>query len=337
MRLGPGPVFVYEWLTTSRRWQLYAMRAAFVCAILAGMLFVSRIQDRTTTAGSRASLQALASYGQTLYLTVISIELTIILLVAPAATAGAVCLDKMRGTLDHVLTTDLSNAEIVLGKLGVRLVPVLGLVACVLPIMALAGLLGGIDPTALFGSFLAATACAVLGCSLALTLSIWGRKTHEVLIITYLLIILWLFNPFLLTTIVNSTSAPSLRFSAPVLWDWIDSTNPYYLAWAPYRKPGSVGLTNYVVFLGFCLGLSGMLAVLATCRIRAVVQNQAGRSQAGRGRRLFAVRLPAVPWQNWLPGPSLDGNPVFWREWCRSKPSPFMRLTWTLYEALGVA
>ena len=58
---------------------------------------------------------------------------------APAATAGAVCLDKMRGTLDHMLATDLSNAEIVLGKLGVRLVPVLGLVACVLPIMALGG------------------------------------------------------------------------------------------------------------------------------------------------------------------------------------------------------
>ena len=29
-RLGPGPVFVYEWLTTTRRWQLYALRAGFV-------------------------------------------------------------------------------------------------------------------------------------------------------------------------------------------------------------------------------------------------------------------------------------------------------------------
>ena len=205
-RLGPGPVFVYEWLTTSRRWQLYALRAAFVCAILAGMIFISRIQQRPIPAGPNVSLQELASYGQTLYLTVISIELTIVLLVAPAATAGAVCLDKMRGTLDHMLATDLSNGEIVLGKLGVRLVPVLGLVACVLPIMALAGLLGGIDPNALFGSFLAAIGCAVLGCSLALTLSVWGRKTHEVLMITYLIIILWLFSPFLLATIFNATA-----------------------------------------------------------------------------------------------------------------------------------
>ena len=39
-RLGPGPVFVYEWLTTSRRWQLYALRALFVGAILIGLAFI---------------------------------------------------------------------------------------------------------------------------------------------------------------------------------------------------------------------------------------------------------------------------------------------------------
>ena len=251
--LAPDRSLIYEWLTTSRRWQLYAVRAAFVAVILAGMILTSRADHSSAPSGTYVSLQELARYGQTLYLTIISIELTIILLVAPAATAGAVCLDKMRGTLDHMLTTDLSNAEIVLGKLGVRLVPVLSLVACVLPIMALSGLLGGIDPTALFGSFLAAIACAVLGCSLALTLSVWGRKTHEVLMMTYLLIIFWLFSPFLLTTLLYSTGVSNLRFAAPALLDWLEYANPYYLAWAPYRKPGSVGLTTYLVFLGSCL------------------------------------------------------------------------------------
>ena len=59
--------------------------------------------------------------------------------------AGAGCLDKARGTLDHMLTTDLSNAEIVLGKLAARLVPTLTLVLCALPVQFLASLLGGID------------------------------------------------------------------------------------------------------------------------------------------------------------------------------------------------
>ena len=135
--------------------------------------------------------------GEQTYRTFVVIELTLVLLVAPAVTAGAVCLDKARGTLDHMLATDLSNAEIVLGKLAVRLIPVLGLIACTLPVTALTGLLGGIDPLAMVGSFLVAIGCAVLGCSLAMTLSVYGRKTHEVLIMTYMILFVWLMAPVL--------------------------------------------------------------------------------------------------------------------------------------------
>ncbi len=155
-------MFVYEWLTSARRWQPYALRAVFVTAILLGLLLVQ--MDRSLPdRGSPVSLRDLALIGRRTYRTIVEIELALILLVAPAATAGAVCLDKARGTLDHMLVTDLSNAEIVLGKLGVRLIPVLGLVACTLPVLALSGLLGGIDPLALVGSFLVAIGCALVG------------------------------------------------------------------------------------------------------------------------------------------------------------------------------
>ena len=112
-----------------------------------GMMVVWQARIDLRDPGQTVSIQSLARYGENLYETIVSIELTLVLLAAPAATAGAICLDKARGTLDHMLATDLSNAEIVLGKLGVRLVPVLGLIACVLPITALTSLLGGIDPT----------------------------------------------------------------------------------------------------------------------------------------------------------------------------------------------
>ena len=162
LRLGPGPVFVYEWLTTSRRWQPYAMRAVFVWLVLIGMAIVEG--DRPTQARRPlVSPHDAAVIGEQIYRTVALIELTLVLLVAPAVTAGAVCLDKARGTLDHMLVTDLSNAEIVLGKLGARLIPVLGLIACTVPVLALASLLGGIDPMALVGLFLVAIGCAVRG------------------------------------------------------------------------------------------------------------------------------------------------------------------------------
>jgi C-terminal processing protease CtpA/Prc/ABC-type transport system involved in multi-copper enzyme maturation permease subunit len=335
-RLGLGPVFAYEWLIATRRWQLYASRAVFVLAILAGMVFISEMIWRNSPAGGTTTLEEMASYGQSLYLTIVSIELAVVLLVAPAATAGAICLDKARGTLDHMLATDLSNAEIVLGKLGVRLAPVLGLIACVLPIMALSGLMGGIDPVALFGSLLVAVGCAVLSCSLALTLSVWGRKTQDVLTLTYLMIILWLFSRYLLGTVLHLGAVSSAAFLIGYLWDWLEFLNPYYVVWAPYSNLRNVTPARYFGFLSACLASSACLAAVATCRIRAVARAQGGRGPIKRRRFSLAIRLPKPAWLKSLPGPTLDGNPVFWREWHRAKPSPIMRLVWIVYSGLGI-
>ena len=117
------------------------------------------------------------------------------MLAAPAATAGAICVDRARGTLAHMLATDLSDPEIVLGKLAARLLPVLGLVACSWPVLALSSLLGGIDPQALTLAFAIILAVALLGCSMALALSVWARKPHEVVLVVYtfwaLVLLLW--------------------------------------------------------------------------------------------------------------------------------------------------
>ena len=123
---------------------------------------------------------------------VIGTQLTLVLLAAPAATAGAICLDRSRGTLTHLLVTDLTDREIVLGKLAARLAPILVLVAATLPVMELLTLLGGVDPDALLGAFVVTLGVAVLGCCLALVFSIRVRRTHEALLATYAVWGLWL-------------------------------------------------------------------------------------------------------------------------------------------------
>jgi ABC-type transport system involved in multi-copper enzyme maturation permease subunit len=335
VRLGPGPVFAYEWLTTTRRWQLYAVRAAFLGFVLLGMIFAWESGPPGRNSGQNVSIQALARYGQTLFFTIVTIELSLVLLVAPAATAGAVCLDKARGTLDHILATDLSNAEIVLGKLGVRLIPVLGLVVCLVPLSALAGLLGGIDPLALFGSFLTSVACAVLGCSLAMALSVWGRKTHEVLMVTYLLLIVWLSSPLLVMILAFTLGAPRSASVALFIRDWVELANPYVLVYLPYTSPGKVGVLTFAGFAACCFCVSGLLAVLAAWRVRAVALHQAGRASIPRRMR-FAIAFSRPGWLPRLPGPSLDGNPVLWREWQRFRPSRFLRVAWLMYTTMGL-
>ena len=127
LRLGLGPVFAYEWIVSSRRWQGYALRSLFAGMLLAALIL---IWSKSAAYRDRMTFQDLAKLGETFYVAMIGTQLTLVLLAAPAATAGAICLDRASGTMTHMLVTDLSDSEIVLGKLAARLVPVLGLVAC---------------------------------------------------------------------------------------------------------------------------------------------------------------------------------------------------------------
>src|SRR5437764_1418178 len=133
--LGPGPVFAFEWLVTSRKQTLYAVRSLFVGVLLATLTITwvnTEFRDPQLNK-ARLTTREYAKIGESFFYAVIGTQLALLLLAAPAAAAGAVCLDKQRGNLLHLLVTDLSSAEIVLGKLGTRLIPVLGLVALSVP------------------------------------------------------------------------------------------------------------------------------------------------------------------------------------------------------------
>ena len=178
-----------------------------------------------------------------------------------------------------------------------------------------------------------AIGCAVLGCSLTVTLSVWGRKTQDVLIFTYLIMTFWLFSRYLLAWVWGVTSLSSMRFFLPGVSDWLDSINPFYIVWAPYLSPSNVRLPWHAGFLAHCLVISCLLVALATFRIRAVARTSGVRRIARARPRWLLSHFPKP---RWLPGPSLDGNPVFWREWYRAKPSRLMRLVWMLYWAMGI-
>ena len=262
MRWGPGPVFLYECLANSRRWQTYAIRSVGVAVMLAA---VSSIAMSRTTVHSPHSWRDYAALGESYFTAIIGVELTLVMLAAPAATAGAICVDRARGTLTHMLVTDLSDPEIVLGKLAARLLPILGLVACTWPVLAISSLLGGIDPTALTLAFAIILAVAVLGCTMALALSVWARKPHEVVLVVYtfwmLMVLLW---PIwsVLSTVTAVVRPPA----------WSLAANPYYLAFAPYSTPGRVGFWDYLGFFAVVLGASAVLTVLAVWRMRPVAR-----------------------------------------------------------------
>ncbi|MFO0958690.1 MAG: ABC transporter permease subunit [Isosphaeraceae bacterium] len=309
--LGLGPVFFYECLAASRRWQVYATRAGFVAVLIAVLaaLWVTEVAGVPTS-------KRMAKAGETFFYTITFLELTAVLLVAPAATAGAICLDRARGSLAHLMSTELSSSEIVLGKLVARLLPSIGLVIATVPIMALSSLLGGIDVAAMIGAGLVTIGVAAVGSSLAMVLSLRGRRPHEVLIVTYMILFAWvLVGPVLwLVAEFMPWALGGTRFESFVAS--LFPINPYGMAYGPYWEPGRGWFGSQALFLLACVAISAGLSAIAISQIRRVAfLREIHRARLGL-RGALANRVGRI-----LPGPAIDRNPVLWRQWHYTKPS----------------
>jgi ABC-type transport system involved in multi-copper enzyme maturation permease subunit len=325
-RWGFGPVFANEWLTTSRRWQVYAGRALFVGVLLVGLwsVWVSRTSGQTVPA-----IQLWAEIGERFFNAIVFTQLSLVLLAAPAATAGTICQDRSSGRLAQLLATDLSDAEIVLGKLGSRLVPVLGLVACALPALAICVLMGGVDPLALAGAFLITVCLGTFGCALALTVSVWAAKPYEAILATYAFFMVWLLA-------IPTWDNLGRHWGFPTSPDWLIWSHPFYLAFAPYVQPGKVGVLDYLAFGAATLMSSSALLALVIGRMRAVVAAEGDRSAsrlAARGVLGMSIISQTTGGRS---DRMLDQSPVLWYESRRKQYTPWIRAVLGLYFLLAI-
>jgi hypothetical protein len=115
------------------------------------------------------------------------------------------------------------------------------------------------------------------------------------------------------------------------------TSEPFFLALAPYWSPGKVGWGDYVLFLAVTVSIAALLTGVAILRIRSVCTREsapkARRSRSALGRvHNWRPLNTAVSWLN----PSLDGNPVAWRECRRSSSSRWTMMIAFAYAGLSI-
>lgn len=156
---------------------LLLMSTAFL--ILTGTQYVADVGD-------------LARFGMVLFQILAPLQLAVLIFSSALLAASAVAQEKDRRTLDLLLMTNLSNSELVLGKLMASLLNVLVLLAAAVPLFMLSTLFGGVS-VGQIGRVFAVTAVAALACgSLGSILALWREKTFQALAMTVLVLVLWL-------------------------------------------------------------------------------------------------------------------------------------------------
>jgi hypothetical protein len=304
--MGLGPVFDRELLVAARRGGLHRDRvnlAALLLLIIGG----SEVAWWLWYEGHRSIAEMARCAERTFALLVVG-ELLITLFVVPEMVARAIAEERERGTLEALLITRLSDAEILLGKAAAVLGSYLCWLATGVPVMVLLCLTSGVDPRLVLLSYPAIVTTAVLVGAMAVWVSLDAREVRRAIGLAVMCGWCWLFVPMFV-----SLSFPRfLRLLAP----WVVPVNAWLLASSPagvllslaglLRAPGSV--VNQVAWMmGLQAGAAALLLILALFRFRWL---RAGRKPV---RASWVARLREKRWRLW-PRPECGENPVLWRE-----------------------
>ena len=178
-----GPVFTRELVTAPRRMRFYAAPATYVAGLLvltctAWLLLLGVQQVR--------NVGDMARFGMALFQFLAPLQLVLAVFVSAMAAASAVAQEKDRRTLELLLLTNLSNSELVLGKLLASLLAVLTLLAAGLPFFLLTTLFGGVSYQQIGRVFLVTLLSALAAGSLGSTIALWREKTFQTLALTAL-------------------------------------------------------------------------------------------------------------------------------------------------------
>lgn len=184
-----GPVFTREVVTAPRRVRLYVARAGYVFALF---VLVATIWLVMAGAQTLNDIGDLARLGIASFQFMAPLQLAVTLFFSALLGAGAVAAEKDRRTLDLLLMTQLTNTELVLGKLLASLVAILPMIVAAIPLFVIITLLGGVTPEQILRVFAIVLCSAVAAGSLGCLVAFWREKTFQSLAVTLLILVFWL-------------------------------------------------------------------------------------------------------------------------------------------------
>jgi ABC-type transport system involved in multi-copper enzyme maturation permease subunit len=350
-----GPVFTRELVTAPRRLRFYVGRAVYVAGLAA---LVATAWLLLTGTQEVRNVGDMARFGSTLFQIVAPLQLALALFFAPLLTASAVAQEKDRRTLVLLLMTNLSNRELVLGKLCASLLLVMVPLAAAVPLFFLMSLFGGISFAEIGWVYAVTVATAVAAGSIGSVVALWREKTFQTLALVFLALMFWLAAGEGLIV----ASGAGMQWQGAPAAAWGSAISPWRAVLIAARPDlGHGGAlpcfgSPLTLFLAVAAVLTAAANAIAIWRVRIwnpsreiqfrpaenedVLQPAVGQAfqpdcQAGKPDLPSAVSVHAAP------GTSRDvwDNPILWREirtWAYGRKVLAIRLAYLMLGALSV-
>jgi ABC-type transport system involved in multi-copper enzyme maturation permease subunit len=160
-----GPHFMMDMLRLARKGRTTFFRVLYVLVQLVALYLLTR-------GGTRENMQIndFARMAQTFSMVMLVLQNVLIVLLSPIYFASVMAEERELGTLELLALTHLTDWEILLGKLGARVLTVASVVLAGLPMLAIVHLWGGVDLGSLV-FHVAASLLLILSCA---GISLWA-------------------------------------------------------------------------------------------------------------------------------------------------------------------
>src|SRR6059058_3119680 len=145
-----------------------------------------------------SSLADLAKTSGTIFQRMSYLQLGLVALLAPIFTAGAITQEKDSQTYVILLSTPLTNAQIVLGSLLSRVFFVVALLISGIPIFSITQIFGGVAIRSIVLSFAIAAATALITGAIAMAIATFKVGTRRTIFSFYLFIVIYIVGLYLL-------------------------------------------------------------------------------------------------------------------------------------------
>lgn len=236
-------------------------------------------------------------------------QMVLIVLISPAIAAGAITDEKERGTLQYLLTADLSSAELVLGKVVGRLIVIANVFLAGLPFLFVLSSFLGLSLGFLLGVLIHTAAMTFAATSASILSSVWAKRTRDAIVHLYLiiaLILLALVLAFQIAPLVGA-GGPSPATTTERLAE-TTVTLMHYLDPVSFLEPELAGASASAVIGRALVSSGGWFALGLACLAVAAWRLRPAymRQLQGPGKRRAALL--------WWSRPPVTGEPVRWKE-----------------------
>ena len=305
-----GPIFRAELLRTARRGRYYVLRFVYGSILL--LLFWSGYEG-TFRGAQSATITAVAMFALETFLTFAIVQLITVLVLIPPLFGGTIADEKQRKTLHYLMASQLSGAEIVFDKILGRLPHLAILLAMGLPIVSILGLVGGVPPEYVVGTFIGTSSTCAFAVALTVLVSTLARRVRQAVLTAYLLLFAWLLVPTFLELIGSRLYSLAYQWIRPVN-TWLVATSPFgvILNTRGGTLPSLTSVTrDFAWMVGLQLGAAAFFLFLAVWRLRPVFRRQ---EETPARRTWFGSTGARQRRRRWLDRPQCGNDAVLWKE-----------------------